>query len=144
MVRVEQSVEAILRWSWWRRWHQAWARCHHYQRRGRDAPTPQPASVPVVALPVDAKVEAEVAWRCLEAVLACEQHTGRPYIHARRVVFDAIVHVMDTNCGWRALPSTFPPWQTVYAQLRQWRKSGIWERIWFGLDQPHPISELQL
>src|SRR5688572_25663772 len=33
-------------------------------------------------------------------------------------------YVMHTNCGWRNLPSDFPPWQTVYSQLTQWQKPG--------------------
>ena len=41
-------------------------------------------------------------------------------------------------------PSRFPPWQTVYRQLTCWREQGIWDKIWAGLDQPHPTAELQL
>src|SRR5207249_453160 len=57
---------------------------------------------------------------------------------------EAIVYVMQTDCGWRNLPKSFPPWQTVYTQLREWHKTGIWGKIWSGLDQPHPTDELQL
>ncbi len=36
--------------------------------------------------------------------------------------------------SWRR----FPPWQTVDAQLRRWRETGIWDKVWVGLAQPHP------
>ena len=34
---VERSAAAILRWSWWRRTHQAWARYYHYRRRAEQS-----------------------------------------------------------------------------------------------------------
>ena len=168
VVRVEQSVEAILGWSWWRRWHQAWARWHHYQRRARaEGLLPQPAAVApravvarqdqrrgrakpppraVVALPagVSAQAETEVVWSRLEPLLPPAQRLGRPYTYERRLVLEALVYLMHNDCGWQQLPARFPPWPTVYVQLRQWRKQGIWEQIWVGLDQSHPPDELQL
>jgi transposase len=86
----------------------------------------------------------EVVWRRLEPLLPPERRVGHPYDHSRRMVLDAIVHVKQTDCGWRQLPSHFPPWQTVYTQLAQWRKTGIWDKIWSGLKQPRPTNELQL
>lgn len=68
-------------------------------------------------------------WRRLEALLISGKRSGRPYSQERRVVLEAIVHVMQTDCGWQALPSQFPNWKTVYAQYRQWRKAGIWDKI---------------
>ncbi len=58
------------------------------------------------------KWELEVVWRRLEPIVAAER-SGRPYAHAQRAVLDAIVHVMETNCGWRGLPGMYPPWQVV-------------------------------
>jgi transposase len=69
---------------------------------------------------------------------------GRPYAYDRRVVLQAIAYVMQTGCAWHTLPSRFPPWQTVYAQLARWRKTGIWDTIWAELDKPQPTDELQL
>lgn len=80
----------------------------------------------------------EVVWERLEPLLPPQKRTGRPYGYARRLVLEAIVHVMRTDCGWRYLPSQFPPWQTVYAQFTHWRNTGIWDTIWAGLDKPHP------
>ena len=138
MVAVERRAAAILHWSWWRRWHQAWARYYHYRRRrylaasGRhplEAATEQAATEQLDLM--------EVIWRRLEPLLPAVQRVGRPYDYDRRLVLEAIIHVMQTDCGWRNLPSHFPPWQTVYAQLSQWQKTGIWDKIWSGLEQPY-------
>ena len=83
-------------------------------------------------------------WNRLEPLLPPAQRLGRPYDHERRRVLDAIMYVKHTGCGWRHLPSHFPPWQTVYAQLVRWRESGIWDTIWSELDKPPFTDELQL
>lgn len=77
----------------------------------------------------------DVLWSRLQPLLPAVQRVGRPYDYDRRLVLEAIHHVMKTDCGWRNLPTHFPPWQTVYAQLHQWQKSGIWKKIWEGLEQ---------
>jgi hypothetical protein len=141
---VERSARTILGWSWWRRWHQAWARYYHYRRRDGAGEKQHPsAAAPREAAAPQVDVTA-VIWSRLEPLLPPLRRVGHPYDHARRLVLEAIVYVMETDCGWRNLPSNFPPWQTVYAQLTQWRKTGIWGKIWSGLDQPHPTDELQL
>jgi len=142
---VERSAAAVLKWSWWRRWHQAWARYYHYRVRQDGAPTCQGPLNEVPQAQQSAEMNVlEVVWRRLEPLLPPVRRVGRPYDHDRRLVLEAIVYVMQTECGWRNLPSRFPPWQTVYAQLTQWRKKGIWDKIWSELDQLHPTSELQL
>ncbi len=122
---------AVLAWSRWRRWHQAWARYYHYRRRGGSAAVPR--DCPAVAEPVEVL---DVVWRRLEALLPPAGRGGRPYTYDRRTVLEAIVYVMQTGCGWRELPDQFPPWQTVYAQLRRWKETGIWDHIWTGLNSP--------
>ncbi len=82
----------------------------------------------------------EVVWRRLEPLLPPVQRLGHPYDYDRCLVLEASIHVMQTDCGWRNLPSHFPPWQTVYAQLSQWQKTGIWDKICSGLEQPHPTG----
>jgi hypothetical protein len=133
VVRCEQSVEAILGWSWWRRWHQAWARWYHYQRRARaERLLPQVAEVvlrtvvarpyqrrgrakaqqlrrAVVALPagVCAQEEMEVVWSRLETVLPPAERLGRPYKYERRLVLEALIYLMHSDCGWQQLPARF-------------------------------------
>jgi transposase len=139
----------VLAWSNWRRWHQAWARYYHYRRHQRseaERPAPRLAVVQEAALAVRAEPQActEQVWQRLEPLLPPNERVGRPYEHVRRLILEAIVYMMQTNCGWRNLPSRFPPWQTVYSQLVEWRKSGIWNTIWSGLEQPHSAQQIQL
>ena len=81
-----------------------------------------------------------MVWRRLEGLLPPAQRTGRPYTYNRRVVLEAIVYVMQTECGWRGLPAEFPPWQTVYSQLCRWKESGVGGTIWKGLPEPGTVS----
>ena len=54
---------------------------------------------------------------------------GHPEAHPRREIVDAIRYLVDNGCKWRALPSDFPPWKTVYDWFRRWRIDGTWERL---------------
>ena len=83
-------------------------------------------------------------WRRLEPLLSTGARSGRPYSQERWLVLEAIVHVMQSDCGWQALPLHFPPWKTVYAQYRQWRKAGIWDKIWVKPAQCCANNERQL
>lgn len=44
--------------------------------------------------------------------------TGRPRVHAWRELLDAIFYALRSGCAWRLLPREFPPWRTVYHDLR--------------------------
>lgn len=71
----------------------------------------------------------DAEWALLQALLPAEAPTGRPRIHARRTVLNAIFYVLRTGCAWRFLPQEWPAWQTVYGYFRRWRRDGTWERI---------------
>lgn len=86
----------------------------------------------------------DVVWSRLEPLLPSAHRLGRPYGSERRLVLEAIVYVKHTGCGWRNLPSRFPPWQTVYAQFVRWRESGIWGTLWSELDKSHFTDQAQL
>jgi transposase len=47
----------------------------------------------------------------------------------RRRVVDAIFYVTTTGCQWRALPSSYPNWNTVHRYHLEWSRNGTWERI---------------
>jgi hypothetical protein len=140
---VVRSAEAVLGWSRWRRRHQADARRHHYRRRVERTPAPaapaareQPVSAEPTA-PAPADLVAEL-WRRVQPFLPGGKRSGRPRTRDRRAILEAIVYQMQTGCAWNALPKQFPPYQTVYGQLRQWQKSGVWAKIWDGLAQSCP------
>jgi transposase len=48
-------------------------------------------------------------------------HGGRPEVHCRRAIVDAIFSVADNGIMWRALPMDFPPWSTVYHYFAAWK-----------------------
>ncbi|WP_155773108.1 IS5 family transposase [Rhodococcus opacus] len=54
---------------------------------------------------------------------------GRPPIHSRRRIVDAILYVNRTGCSWRQLPHDFPKWETVYWYFKVWNESGVTDRI---------------
>jgi hypothetical protein len=140
---VERSAAALLQWSRWRRWHQAWARWYHYRKRAGSLGDGQ-AAVAECEEEKQQLPDTQEVWKRLESLLSSAKRSGRPYSQERRLVLEAIVHVMQTDCGWQALPSHFPHWKTVYAQYRQWRKVGIWDKIWVKPAQHCSNNELQL
>jgi hypothetical protein len=156
-VAVERSAAQMLQWSWWRRWHQAWAAWHHARRRAAVlAPQPldgAPPQGPAVAAGAEAgreaaSTEATIAqvWARLEPLLPVRRRAGRQIVHDRRQILEAIVYVLQTDCGWSNIPSRYPPWKTVQAQFVVWRNTGTWDRIWQGVPPPgpRPLEELQL
>jgi transposase len=54
---------------------------------------------------------------------------GRPVTVDRRRVVDAIFYVAATGCQWRALPASYPNWNTVHRYHRTWSSDGTWEAI---------------
>lgn len=40
-----------------------------------------------------------------------------------------MLYLLHNGCTWRALPHDFPPWATVYAYFRKWKKEGLWQQI---------------
>jgi transposase len=68
-------------------------------------------------------------WKILEALIPAPKSGGRPVIHSRREIVNAIRYVLRNGGGWRSLPHDFPPYTTVYDYFRAWRDSGLWERV---------------
>jgi putative transposase len=71
----------------------------------------------------------DAEWACLEPHLPSLKATGRPPIHNRREILDAVFYVLRSGCPWRFLPHDFPPWKTVFHYFRAWRIDGTWERM---------------
>ncbi|MFC4453667.1 IS5 family transposase [Deinococcus sonorensis] len=76
-------------------------------------------------------------WALLEPLLPGPSSTGRKRIHSQRVLIDAMLYVLKTECAWRLLPLNFPKWTTVYAQYRTWRVRG-------GLKHVHDVLRERL
>jgi putative transposase len=71
----------------------------------------------------------DAEFACLEPYLPEPQPCGRPWLHPRRAILDAIFYLVRTGCQWRALPREYPPWSTVHDWFRRWRRDGLWERL---------------
>ena len=54
---------------------------------------------------------------------------GRPEIHCRRVIVDAIFYLVDNGIKWRALPVDFPSWSTVYNYFAAWEAAGVTQQV---------------
>ncbi|MYY80818.1 MULTISPECIES: IS5 family transposase [unclassified Streptomyces] len=71
----------------------------------------------------------DAEWALIAPLLpvpACETpRGGRPEKHPLREIVDAIRYVVDTGCKWRAMPSDFPPWRTVWGFMARWAALGI-------------------
>ncbi|WP_307781644.1 MULTISPECIES: IS5 family transposase [unclassified Streptomyces] len=78
-------------------------------------------------------------WALIEPLLpppACDTaRGGRPEKHPRREIVDAIRYVVDTGCKWRALPTDFPPWRTVWGFMARWAAAGVIGQIRDALAQ---------
>ncbi|MGH2410397.1 MAG: transposase [Chloroflexota bacterium] len=125
-----------LHWSRWRRRHQAVAKRGHLARRARrPVLLPVPRSVAALMLPLRDPTLTEDAWQRLRPLLPPQRPPrGRPALDHRLMVA-AMLWVERTGCSWRALPSHFGPWQSVYSRYQRWRKAGLWQQILSLLDQ---------
>ena len=71
-------------------------------------------------------------WARIQPLLPPPAAVGRPPVDARAVLA-GVLWVLHTDASWRALPSDFGPWPTVYSRYRQWRLSGLWPRLFQAL-----------
>jgi transposase len=69
----------------------------------------------------------DAEWALLEPLIPPPKVGGRPSLHSRREICDAILYQLRGGAAWRLLPHDFPPWQTVYHYFRLWRLEGRWE-----------------
>ena len=65
---------------------------------------------------------------------------GRPAGHCRRDIVDAIRHLVKEGICWRAMPTGFPPWQTVYDLLNHWQDGGATEAMHGELRRQYRIA----
>lgn len=68
-------------------------------------------------------------WAVIEPLIPAPRSGGRPAVHSRRRIVDAILYVNRTGCAWRQLPHDFPPWATVFWYFKRWRQDGVVDRL---------------
>ena len=123
-----------LRWSRFRRRHQAVAKRCHAARRAHRA-SGDGGGPPVQALPAGVPALTEERWRRVCPLLPPQRPpTGRPNTD-HRTVLGGMLWVMGNGAAWRDLPDRFGPWQTVHGRYRRWRQAGLWQRILDALEQ---------
>jgi putative transposase len=71
----------------------------------------------------------DAEWQLLAPLIPAPKPGGRPAIHDRRELVNAMAYWLRAGCAWRLLPHDLPPWQTVYHYFRSWRQQGLWEQV---------------
>ena len=74
----------------------------------------------------------DAQWDIIEPLLPIYEQAGpggRPPIHSKREIVNAIFYITRTGCAWRMLPSDFPHWRTVYGYFAAWRDDGTLDLI---------------
>lgn len=68
-------------------------------------------------------------WAIIEPLMPPEKPGGRKRTVNLREVVNGIYYILRSGGDWRMMPHDLPPWPTVYTYYRQWRISGLWEKI---------------
>lgn len=95
-------------------------------------PVPIEAHLPSARSPRYPSDLSDAEWAVLAPLVpvgGAGQRGGRPPVHSRRDIIDAIRYVTHNSCVWRALPADFPPWKTVYDYHARWAKNGTVNQI---------------
>ena len=71
----------------------------------------------------------DAEWEQVEPLVPPVKQGGRPALHQRREIIDALAYWLRAGCAWRLLPHDLPPWQTVCHYWRIWRLEGRREQI---------------
>jgi transposase len=71
-------------------------------------------------------------WLLIEPYVRSSSY-GRPPLHSKRELLNAIFYQVRAGSAWHLLPHDLPPWRTVYKQFEAWREDGTWDRLLDGL-----------
>ncbi len=74
----------------------------------------------------------DAEWLLVEPYVRTSGY-GRPPLHPKRELLNAIFYQARAGCAWPLLPHDLPPWRTVYNQVEAWREDGTWDRLMAGL-----------
>ncbi len=131
MAQSGENKTFSLRWSVWRRAHQALAaRCRTSRRAPDEETSPSNTAVPQVAVitPRGDKLT-DTQWELIRHLLPPQRPPiGRPR-HDHRAVLSGMLWVTRTHSSWREMPEEFGKWETAYRRYRLWLDQGLWQRI---------------
>jgi putative transposase len=71
----------------------------------------------------------DAEWTILAPFIPPAEPGGRPRTSDMREVLNASFYLLRGGGTWRLRPHEFPKWKTGYPDQREWRRSGLWERI---------------
>jgi transposase len=74
----------------------------------------------------------EAQYRLIEECLPLQR--GNVNVSNLQVV-NAILHVAEQGCKWRALPRRFGNWHTIYTRMNRWSKAGVLARLFEHLQR---------
>src|SRR5438132_960252 len=82
-------------------------------------------------------------WELVEALLPDPPPgpAGRPVVHDKREIVNAILYHVRAGGAWRMLPKDFPPWQTVYGYFRDWSNDGTLQALYDTLRERVRVKE---
>jgi SRSO17 transposase/transposase len=135
--RGEAERHEQVRWSRWRRQHQARARHYHEQRRHPTTQPPADGGWVAPQLPGIGDLT-DQGWQEIAPLLPRYQRHPNQRSLGPREALEAMVWVMQRGVAWRTVPETRAAWHTVYSRYQQWRKAGIWQQIVQILDTNSP------
>ena len=79
-------------------------------------------------------VVTDPAWEEIAEVLQeAKRPDGRPPVQSDRMFLEAVLYGARTGAPWRDLPACFGRWDVVDNRFRRWEKSGVWRKLWEGL-----------
>jgi len=58
-----------------------------------------------------------------------KKKAGRPRMDDRKAM-TAIFYILRTGCQWKALPRSLGAPSTVHDRFQEWRKAGVFQRMW--------------
>ena len=59
---------------------------------------------------------------------------------SNRQTLNAILHILEQGCKWRALPKEFGNWHTVYMRFSRWAHNGVLTEVFQRLQQEQLID----
>ena len=75
----------------------------------------------------------DVLWNRISSLLVHKpkrkKKIGRPRMDDRKAM-TAIFYITRTGCQWKALPRSLGASSTVHDRFQEWRKAGIFKRMW--------------
>jgi len=79
----------------------------------------------------DYKISTEF-WNKIKPLLPLpkpKKKAGRPRKDDKKIM-SGIIYVLRTGCQWKALPRFYGAPSTVHDRFQEWRRSGLFERMW--------------